>query len=66
MDNMLSGDTTEDYTNYKEALNVATTEIRQSKRSNEQKIGMLHKTMTSRVPVHMSGPNKTYETRLDH
>ena len=26
----------EDYTNYKEALNVATTEIRQSKRSYEQ------------------------------
>ena len=28
----------EDYTNYKEALNVATTEIRQSKRSYEQKL----------------------------
>ena len=28
----------EDYTNYKEALNVATTEITQSKRSYEQKL----------------------------
>ena len=28
----------EGYTNYTEALNVATTEIRQSKRSNEQKL----------------------------
>ena len=28
----------EDYANYKEALNAATTEIRQSKRSYEQKL----------------------------
>ena len=28
----------EDYTNYKEALNAATTEIRQSKRSYENKL----------------------------
>ena len=29
----------EDYTNYKEALNLATTEIRKSKRTFEKKIG---------------------------
>ena len=41
----------DDYINYKEALNAAATEIRTSKRS---------------VFMHMSGVNKTYETRLDY
>ena len=54
----------EDYTNYNEALNAATTEIRQSKRSYEQKLACNIK-MTARVFVHMSGVNKTYNTRLD-
>ena len=50
----------EDYANYKEALNAATTEIRQSKRSYEQKLACNIKSF-----MHMSGVNKTYETRLD-
>ena len=45
----------EDYANYKEALNAASTEIRQSKRSYEQKLGCNV----------MSGVNKMYKTRLD-
>ena len=52
----------EDYVNYKEALNAATTEIRQSKRSNEQKLACK---ITARVSMHMSGVNKTYKTRSD-
>ena len=54
----------EDYANYKEALNAATTEIRQSKRSYEQKLACNIK-MTERVFMHMSGVNKTYKTRSD-
>ena len=38
----------EDYVNYKEALNAATTEIRQSKRSYEQKLACNIK-ITARV-----------------
>ena len=48
----------EDYANYKEALNAATTEIRQSKRSYEQKLACNIKNDTS-VFMHMSGVNKT-------
>ena len=55
----------EDYANYKEALNAATTEIKQSKRSYEQKLACNIKKMTARVFMHMSGVNKTYKTRLD-
>ena len=55
----------DDYTNYKEALNVATNEIRQSK-SYEQNLACNIKLITARVCMHMSGVNKTYETRLDH
>ena len=54
----------EDYANYKEALNAATTEIRQSKRSYEQKLACDIK-MSARVFMHMSGVNKMYKTRLD-
>ena len=54
----------EDYANYKEALNAATTEIRQFKRSYEQKLACNIK-MTAQVFMHMSGVNKTYKTRLD-
>ena len=54
----------EDYANYKEALNAAATEIRQSKRSHEQKLACNIK-MTARVFTHMSGVNKTYKTRPD-
>ena len=55
----------EDYTNYKEALNAATNEIRQSKRSYEQKLACNIKKITARVVKHISGVNKTYKTRLD-
>ena len=41
----------DDYTNYKEALNAATNEIRQSK---------------IRVFTRISAVNQTYETRFDH
>ena len=54
----------EDYANYKEALNAATTEIRQSKRIYEQKLACNIKT-DSKIFMHMSGVNKTYKTRLD-
>ena len=54
----------EDYTNYKEALNAATTEIRQSKRSYEQNLACTLK-ITARVFMHMSGVNKTWKTSLD-
>ena len=48
------------YTNYKEALDAAATEIRQSKSNYEKKLACNIK-MTA-----MSGINKIYETRLDH
>ena len=51
--------------NYKEALNAVTTENRTSKRSYEQKLACNIKN-TARVVMHMSGVNKTYETRLDY
>ena len=54
----------EDYAKYKEALNAATTEIRQSKRSYEQKLACNIKNY-NRVFMHMSGVNKMYKTRLD-
>ena len=54
----------EDYANYKEALNAATTEIRPSKRSYEQKLAC-NITNDSKSFMHMSGVNKTYKTRLD-
>ena len=41
----------DDYTNYKEALNAATNEIRQSKIT---------------VFTRISAVNQTYETRFDH
>ena len=55
----------EDYANYKEVLNAATPEMRQSTRSYEEKLAYIIKKMTARVCMHMSGVNKTYETRLD-
>ena len=55
----------EDCANYKEAFNAATTKIRQSKRSYEQKLACNIK-MTARVFMHMSGVNKAYKTRFDH
>ena len=55
----------EDYANYKEALNAATNYIRQSERSYEQQLSC-NLTMTARVVMHISGVNKTYETRLDN
>ena len=54
----------EDYANYKVTLNASTTEIRQSKRSHQQKLACNIK-VTARVFMQMSGVNKTYETRLD-
>ena len=48
----------EDYVNYKEALNTATTEIRQSERNYEQKLACNIK-MKTIVFMYMSGVNKT-------
>ena len=45
------------------ALNAATNEIMQSKRSYQQKLACNIK-MTARVFMHISGVNKTYETRF--
>ena len=55
----------EDYANYKEALNATTTEIRQSKKSYQQKLECKIKKIIARVFMHMSGVNKTYDTRSD-
>ena len=52
------------YTNHKDALNADTTEIRQYKRSCEQKLASNVK-MTAIVFMHMSEVSKSYETRLD-
>ena len=41
------------------ALTAAATEIRQSKRSYEQKLACNIKQLTARVFMHMSGVNKT-------
>ena len=43
----------EDYAKYKEVLNLATTEIRQSKRTFEQKLAGKIKTNTARVSMLM-------------
>ena len=54
----------EDYANYKDALNAATIEIKQCKRSYEQKLACdIQK--TARICMRMSGVNKTYKTRFD-
>ena len=42
---------------------IGITDIRQSIRSYEQTFARTHKT---RVCMHISGVNKTYETRLDY
>ena len=55
----------EGYINYKETLYVATTEMRKYKRSYEEKLAC-NITYDSRSFMHMSGINKTSETRLDH
>ena len=52
----------EDYANYKEALNAATTEIRQSKRSYEQKLACNLKSYSNIFLIYMSGL-KTKRTR---
>ena len=52
-------------TNFKEAPNAATNEIRHSKRNYEQKLAC-NINMTATVFMHMSGVHKTYQTRLDH
>ena len=49
----------EDYINYKEPLNAATNEIRQSKRSYEQKLACNIK-MTARMFKHISGATHKY------
>ena len=56
----------EGYTNVKESLNAATTEIRQFKRSYEHKFACNIKNDSKSLFTHMSGVNKQYETRLDH
>ena len=43
----------EDYANYKDALNLATTDIRQSKRTFEKKLAGNIKQMTARVSMLM-------------
>ena len=50
----------EDYANYKEALNATTTEIRQYKRSYEQKLACNIKN-DSKSFMHMSGVNKVQD-----
>ena len=57
--------TDENYANYKEALNAATNEIRQSKRSYEQKLEC-NINNDSKSFMQMSGVNNRYETRSDH
>ena len=53
----------EGYTNYKEALNAATAEIRQSKRSYEQKLACSIKN-ESKSFMYIE-VNKTCKTKLD-
>ena len=55
-----------DYANYKEALNLATTEIRKSKRTFENKLACNIKKMTARVSMLMEGVNRKFEIRSDH
>ena len=57
----------EDYTNYREALNAATNEIRLSKRSYEQKLvcNVKNYSKSFYIRIHI-GVNKMYETRMDH
>ena len=52
-----------DNAHYKEALNAATTEIRQSKRSYDQKLAC-NINMTARGFMRISGINKTYKTKV--
>ena len=52
----------EDYANYKEDLNAVTAEIRQSKRSYEQKLA---RNIKKDGKSFMPGVNKTYQTRSD-
>ena len=52
-----------DYANYKEALNAATTEIRQSKRSYERKLTVNIKLIT-RVFMHISRVKKNERDRV--
>ena len=47
----------EDYANYKEALNAATTEIRQSKRSYEQKLACKQNVQDKVGPLEDSAGN---------
>ena len=54
----------EDYANYKEALNAATTEIRQSKRSYEQKLAFNIKNDSKSFYAYVRSKKK-YKTRLD-
>ena len=54
----------EDYANYKEALNAATTEMRQSKRSYEQKLACNIKHDSKSLYTYVR-VNKTYETWSD-
>ena len=55
----------ENYTNNKEAINAATNEIRQFKRSYEQKLACSINNDSKSFFMQMSGVRKTYETRLD-
>ena len=54
----------EDYANYKEALNAATTEIRQYKRSYEQKLICSIKNESKSFYAYVRS-KQTYKTRLD-
>ena len=56
----------EDYTNYKEALSLATTEIRKSKRALENKFAGNIKKITTRVSMLMQGVNRKLEIKSDH
>ena len=56
----------EDCASNKDVLNAATTEIRRSKRSHEQKLACnIKKNDSKNFYVHISGVNKTYKTWSD-
>ena len=54
---------TQDYYNYKEALNLATVEMRKPKRSFEHKIANDIKQMIVRVFTVMQGVNRRFDIR---
>ena len=56
----------DDYANYKEALNLATTEIRKSKRTFEKKLADNIKNYSKRFYAYIKNINRKFEIRSDH